>query len=177
MPTAAHAALNVGRTERATHWAQELLDMARGHENDQGYGSAIHDGNIVLGRIAAESGDIEAGKQHLLAAGNTPGSCTLNSFGPDMLLLAGGLTAVAIIGKQACALVAFGEGVDRVSVGIGMIPRGEVGLIFATVGTQLTIGGERVISPSTYAAVILMVMVTTLMTPPALSWSLARGEK
>jgi hypothetical protein len=86
METAANAALNVGRTERAAHWAQELLDMAQGHENESNYGCAIHTGNIILGRIAVQSGDIQAGKRHLLAAGNTPGSPTLNSFGPDMLL-------------------------------------------------------------------------------------------
>ena len=107
----------------------------------------------------------------------TGAAVDLGAFSGDMLLLAAGLTVVAIIGKQACGLVAFGDGVDRLSVGIGMIPRGEVGLIFATVGTQLTLGGAPVVSPPTYAAAILMVMVTTLVTPPALSWSLARGKR
>ena len=84
--TAANAALNVGRTDRAAHWAQQLLDMAEGHEDDLNYGSAIHTGNIVLGRMALQRGDIESGKRHLLAAGKSPGSPTLCSFGPDMLL-------------------------------------------------------------------------------------------
>jgi Kef-type K+ transport system membrane component KefB len=101
----------------------------------------------------------------------------LSEFSGDMLLLAGALTVVAIIGKQACSLVAFGPQIDRVSVGVGMIPRGEVGLIFASVGTGLTLNGAPVIGPSTYAAVVLMVMVTTLMTPPVLSWTLARGAR
>ena len=51
-----------------------------------------------------------------------------------------------------------------------MIPRGEVGLIFANIGLTLHVGGEGVISSSTFAAVVIMVMVTTLITPPALAW-------
>jgi Kef-type K+ transport system membrane component KefB len=91
-----------------------------------------------------------------------------------MLLLAGSLTLVAIVGKQACSLAAFGDDVDRLSVGIGMIPRGEVGLIFAKVGTSLTLGGVAVVSAKSYAACVFMVMVTTLVTPPLLAWSLGR---
>jgi Kef-type K+ transport system membrane component KefB len=68
------------------------------------------------------------------------------------------------------------RGVDRLTVGLGMVPRGEVGLIFANVGATLTIAGERVITHSTYAAVVIMVIVTTLVTPPALQWSLARAR-
>ncbi|HYU14611.1 MAG TPA: cation:proton antiporter [Candidatus Acidoferrum sp.] len=98
----------------------------------------------------------------------------LGAVSPSMLLLAGGLTLVAILGKQACALAAFGQGVDRLSVGIGMIPRGEVGLIFATVGTGTTLAGLPVVSHESYAASIIMVMVTTLVTPPLLAWSLDR---
>ena len=49
-----------------------------------------------------------------------------------------------------------------------MIPRGEVGLIFAGIGAKLMLEGEPVISVSTYSAVVIMVMVTTLVTPPAL---------
>jgi len=101
----------------------------------------------------------------------------LGAVSGDILLLAGALTFVAILGKQACALAAFGEGVDRLSVGIGMIPRGEVGLIFATVGTTTMLAGQPVVSPGSYAAAVIMVMVTTLVTPPVLAWSLARKAK
>jgi len=80
------------------------------------------------------------------------------------------LTLAAIAGKQACALGAFGGGVDRMAVGFGMIPRGEVGLIFASIGRGLSIGGERVIDDTVYAAVVIMVAVTTLVTPPLLVW-------
>jgi Kef-type K+ transport system membrane component KefB len=90
----------------------------------------------------------------------------------DALGLAGLLIVAAVLGKQACALVAFGPGVHRRSVGIGMIPRGEVGLIFAAAGARLTINGVPVIDSTTYAAIVLVIMVTTMMTPPLLAWSL-----
>ncbi|MGB6033421.1 MAG: cation:proton antiporter, partial [Bacteroidota bacterium] len=64
------------------------------------------------------------------------------------------------------------RGLDRLTVGIGMVPRGEVGLIFASVGK-----GLGVVSDSVFSAIVIMVMVTTLITPLALKWSIARGEK
>ena len=87
------------------------------------------------------------------------------------------LTAVAIVGKQACALAVLERGLDRISVGIGMIPRGEVGLIFASIGAALMLGGNPVVSRSTYSAVVIMVILTTLVTPPLLKVSLARGDR
>jgi Kef-type K+ transport system membrane component KefB len=95
---------------------------------------------------------------------------------PDALFLALVLTAAAVLGKQACSLGA-GGGLDRATVGIGMIPRGEVGLIFAGAGLTLTVHGARLVDESIYAALVVMVMATTLMTPPLLKWSLARGKK
>ena len=91
-----------------------------------------------------------------------------------VLMLAGALTAVAIIGKQACAFGVWGAGLDRVIVGLGMMPRGEVGLIFANIGLGLTIGGERLVDVATYSAIVVTVMLTTLLTPPALKWRFAR---
>ena len=95
----------------------------------------------------------------------------------DALILAAGLTAAAIVGKQACAVVASGPGIHRRSVGIGMIPRGEVGLIFAATGARLVLHGEPVISSQAYAAIVVMVMVTTVVTPPLLGWSLRGVER
>ena len=86
----------------------------------------------------------------------------------EVLGFAAVLTIAAIVGKQACSLGVWQRGVHRFVVGIGMIPRGEVGLIFAGIGAQLQIDGHRVIEPSTYAAVVIMVMLTTLVTPPLL---------
>lgn len=99
----------------------------------------------------------------------------LRSFlDPSVLLLAAGITVAAVLGKQACSLGVIGRGVDRLSVGIGMIPRGEVGLIFAAIGQGLVSAGQPVIDPPVYSAIVVMVMVTTLVTPPLLSWSLRR---
>jgi len=95
----------------------------------------------------------------------------------DILAVAGLLTVAAVLGKQACSLGAIGAGLDRLSVGIGMIPRGEVGLIFASIGMTLTVGGERIVDANLFSAVVIMVIVTTMVTPPALKWSLARGQR
>jgi Kef-type K+ transport system membrane component KefB len=93
---------------------------------------------------------------------------------PEILWLAAALTLAAVVGKQACALGALGGKLDRLSIGIGMIPRGEVGLIFASIGLTLVVRGEHIIDSGTYSAVVIMVMLTTLITPPALKWSLNR---
>ena len=93
-----------------------------------------------------------------------------------VLALALALTVAAIAGKQACSLGVLG-GADRLTVGIGMIPRGEVGLIFANIGLSLRIAGKPVLDASTYAAVVLVVIATTLVTPPALRWSLGRVDR
>ena len=99
----------------------------------------------------------------------------LRSFAqPGVLGLAAALTVAAIIGKQACSLGVIGKGVDRLTIGIGMIPRGEVGLIFASMGLALAVRGERVVDQATFSAVVVMVIVTTMVTPPALKWSLGR---
>ena len=99
----------------------------------------------------------------------------LSTFGrPEILGLAIALTAAAIVGKQTCSLGIMGRSVDRLSIGIGMIPRGEVGLIFANLGLGLTIAGAAVIDRSIFSAVVIMVIVTTVVTPPALKWSLSR---
>ena len=94
-----------------------------------------------------------------------------------ILGLAAALTVVAILGKQACSLGVVGSDADRLSVGIGMIPRGEVGLIFASMGLGLAVRGERIVDGAIYAAVVIMVIATTLVTPPALKWSLARRAR
>jgi len=83
------------------------------------------------------------------------------------------LTVAAVAGKQVCSLGVLDKTVNRWAVGVGMIPRGEVGLIFASVGASLVLEGEKVIGVTTYSAVVIMVIVTTLVTPPLLKWTLA----
>lgn len=98
----------------------------------------------------------------------------------EVLGFAALLSLTAILGKMICAAGVLERRLDRLSVAIGMVPRGEVGLIFAGIGAQLMLHGERVISPPVFGAVVVMVVSTTLITPPALKASLARkpaGEK
>ena len=84
------------------------------------------------------------------------------------------LTAAAVAGKLACALGVTRRGVNRLAVGLGMMPRGEVSLIFVAVGATLALPGGQgaVVGVATFGAVVIMVAVTTLITPPALKWSL-----
>ncbi len=98
-------------------------------------------------------------------------------FSVQVIGLALALTAVAVIGKQACGLGVLEKGLDRLAIGLGMVPRGEVGLIFAGVGLTLKVHGERVLDEAAFAAILFMVMVTTLITPPLLQWSFTRSEK
>jgi len=94
----------------------------------------------------------------------------------NILILSGALTFVAILGKQVCGL-GVGKGINRMTIGLGMIPRGEVGLIFANMGLTITVKGEPVFSQECFSAIVIMVILTTLVTPPALRWSLARSRK
>ena len=96
---------------------------------------------------------------------------------PRVMGLAAALTFAAVIGKQVCGLAVVGVGVDRITVGLGMIPRGEVGLIFANMGTALVLAGTPILTPPLYSAIVVMVIVTTLVTPPALKWSLGRHAR
>jgi Na+:H+ antiporter len=86
---------------------------------------------------------------------------------PGLLLLAGGLTVAAVIGKMACA-IAVGRGVDRWAVALGMVPRGEVQLVYAALGTGLLLNGRPVVGPETYAAIVAVVLATTLVAPALL---------
>jgi Kef-type K+ transport system membrane component KefB len=73
------------------------------------------------------------------------------------------ITAVAVLGKLACGYVA-GKSVDRKLIGFGMIPRGEVGLIFLNVGKRLGVVNSQI-----FAIGVIMVILTTLLTPPILN--------
>ena len=80
------------------------------------------------------------------------------------LIIALFLVVVAIIGKTITGFAVFGQpGINRLAVGFGMIPRGEVGLVFAGVGAA-----SGVLSEALDAAIIVMVIVTTFLAPPLL---------
>ena len=80
------------------------------------------------------------------------------------LIIAAFLIVVAIVGKVLAGFAVFGQpGINRLAIGIGMVPRGEVGLVFAGVGVA-----SGALSPSLEAAIIMMVILTTFVAPPLL---------
>jgi Kef-type K+ transport system membrane component KefB len=79
-----------------------------------------------------------------------------------VIIVASGLLVAAVIGKIASGLGAR-KPANRLAIGIGMMPRGEVGLVFAAIGRTL-----GVIDDAIFSAIVLMVMVTTLIAPPLL---------
>lgn len=80
------------------------------------------------------------------------------------LIIASFLVIVAIVGKVVTGFAVFGQpGINRLAIGFGMVPRGEVGLVFAGVGSA-----SGVLSESLEAAIIVMVILTTFLAPPLL---------
>jgi hypothetical protein len=79
-----------GNAEAAQASATELLALADRYKAENwskgACGQAIHDGNLVLGRLALEQGAIDDAKRYLLEAGTSRGSPVLGSFGPNMSL-------------------------------------------------------------------------------------------
>jgi len=88
----------------------------------------------------------------------------------DVMILAAGLLVAAIIGKVLSGFGAFGVK-NHMAIGIGMMPRGEVGLIFAAIGKSL-----GVLDDALFSAVVLMVVVTTLLSPPLFKDCLKRCQ-
>jgi Kef-type K+ transport system membrane component KefB len=103
----------------------------------------------------------------------------LRGAGGDALRIAGAvaiLLAAAVLGKLVCAWGVREKGLNRYAVGVGMVPRGEVGLIFALVGLSTVVGGKQLMEPWEYTAILLVVALTTFITPPWLKRALARGR-
>jgi len=104
-------------------------------------------------------------------------STDLATFGDAQVLgLGAALTVAGIAGKLASGVGVLEKGVDRLTVAVGMVPRGEVGLIFAGVGMRATLGGRPLLDAGTHSAIVVLVIVTTLVTPPALRASLSRSR-
>ncbi len=80
------------------------------------------------------------------------------------LFLATALTLTAILGKLVCGYAAFGTQANKLAIGAGMVPRGEVGLVFASVGLD-----TGVLSGGNHTAVVIMVILTTFLGPVLLS--------
>jgi len=87
---------------------------------------------------------------------------------PQIIIMALGVTVVAIVTKVAAGWMA-GKGVNKLAVGVGMVPRGEVGLIFANMGKTMGVMDDAV-----FSAIVVVIMLTTLVTPPVLALVLKR---
>ena len=88
-------------------------------------------------------------------------------FQTHVLWVATVLTVIAIASKMLASIGAVGTTANKLIIGIGMVPRGEVGIIFAAIGLQVGVFDEDL-----YAVVLLVVLVTTVITPPFLRWRL-----
>jgi Kef-type K+ transport system membrane component KefB len=90
----------------------------------------------------------------------------------SVLLLAGSLLLVALIGKLMAGLGAIGPRINRWAVGVGMLPRGEVGMIFASMGVT-----HHVLDDAQYGAILMVVVLTTLVSPTLLKWAFRQSEE
>lgn len=91
----------------------------------------------------------------------------LESFlSSEVLFISTLLCIIAIFGKLLGGLAAGGK-VNRLFIGIGMVPRGEVGLIFASMGRSIGVVNDQM-----FSAIVVMVVVTTVIAPPWMKWCL-----
>jgi Kef-type K+ transport system membrane component KefB len=143
-------------------------------------------GAFVAGLILAETekqGEIEAQIKPIadmlvpiffVVVGARTDLTVLNPFNPANqagLVMAAFLIVVAVLGKIVTGGVVFGQpGINRLAIGVGMIPRGEVGLVFAAYGAT-----TGVLSASLQAAIVAMVVVTTFVAPPLLRVAFAKS--
>jgi Kef-type K+ transport system membrane component KefB len=91
-------------------------------------------------------------------------------FNPKILLTALGIKFVAFVSKIVSGLVA-GK-MNKWIIGFGMVPRGEVGLIFAVMGKSLGVVNDVV-----YSVIVIVIILTTLLTPPILTALLKRSGR
>ena len=96
----------------------------------------------------------------------------LRTIDRRFILIGLGLTVIGVLGKVAAGYVVWKKGVKRLVIGVGMIPRGEVGLIFARMGLA-----TAALTPHLYSAIAMMVLVTTFITPPLLAWNVRSQPK
>jgi hypothetical protein len=86
LDAAAKESFVAGNIDEARNYAQELMSLTPKYKGDWNYGNAMQDANLVLGRIAVRDGNFAAARKYLLAAGKSPGSPQMDSFGPNMTL-------------------------------------------------------------------------------------------
>ncbi|MFQ5863325.1 MAG: cation:proton antiporter, partial [Candidatus Brocadiales bacterium] len=90
----------------------------------------------------------------------------------DAVVLGLSITGAAILGKLFCSVCVVERGVNRLAIGIAMIPRLEVALIIASVGRGLGVLGDTL-----FSAVTVMVAITAIMSPPLLKLVLTRAKE
>jgi Kef-type K+ transport system membrane component KefB len=149
-------------------------------------GMAAITGAFIAGLMMARSGERERVEHgvHALAYGlfvpiffiNIGLSVNARSLQIDMVVFALVITVVAILGKWLGAGIGARLGGlswrESVQLGAGMISRGEVGLIVAGVGIN-----EGLVTSNEFSAIVVMVLVTTLVTPPILRSLFARDRQ
>ena len=150
-------------------------------------GSAMIIGAFAAGLLLRETPqahEIERGVAHLghffvplffVTVGAAVDVGVLNPLEPGnrpTLLIGGLLILVAVIGKFLAGYAPVWFKGNKKVIGVGMIPRGEVGLIFAQTGLA-----SGVFTPSLFSAVTMMVLVTTFMAPPLLKYLLPSGPQ
>ena len=87
----------------------------------------------------------------------------------QILFLAGVLFTGAFFGKAAAGFVVFKQGINKLIIGVSMVPRGEVGLIFAGIGLK-----NNVFGPRDYSALVVVIMLTTFVTPFVLKYLITK---
>jgi tetratricopeptide (TPR) repeat protein len=99
-------AFDAGDIRKARAYAARLLDESKSQRGGWNYGNAVHKANLILGRVAVAEGRLAEAVTFLRAAGETPGSPQLNSFGPNMSLakdlLERGETEAVLAYLEAC---------------------------------------------------------------------------
>ena len=95
----------------------------------------------------------------------------VRAFNFASLTLMGVILAIAIVGKLTCALGAINSNADKLTIGVGMIPRGEVGLIFAQYGQQ-----NGLIDSNVYGVLLGVIIITTIITPPILEFVIKKNK-
>ncbi|HVV35122.1 MAG TPA: cation:proton antiporter [Acidimicrobiales bacterium] len=148
----------------------------------QGAGLAPIVGAFVAGVALSRSNNVERIRRELTPVGHLFIPVFFLQIGidadlkamakPSVIGLALALLAVAAIGKLLAAVGAFGSPGDKLLIGIGMLPRGEVGLIFAGIGLR-----NGILSDDLYAALLIVVLATTLITPSMLKARLRRVQQ
>ncbi|HJV22168.1 MAG TPA: cation:proton antiporter [Holophagaceae bacterium] len=96
-------------------------------------------------------------------------------FTPATLRFAAVLAALGLLGKWVAGYGA-GKGLRSSVVGWGMVPRGEVGLIFVAAGAQLQLGGRPLLGPEVQAGVVGALLLTTMVGPVGLGWALRKDR-